>query len=89
MTAGYYNNGEEMSGFRMTHVIDITLERRLGIAVNDTVDRILRVHAQVRWSRLRWCPGSIGFGEAQKYEPASIIGKRQNRLGKIRFVLFR
>jgi hypothetical protein len=41
MTAGYYNNGEEMSGFRMTHVIDIALERRLGIAMNDAVDRIL------------------------------------------------
>jgi hypothetical protein len=39
--SGYNYYGKEQPSLGMRHVIDITMERRLGIAVNDTVDRIL------------------------------------------------
>jgi hypothetical protein len=86
--SGYNYNGIEQPSLGMRHGIDIAMERRLGIAGNDTVDRILRVRLQVRWPRHGWRPSSIRLLKAQKYEPASVIGKRQNCLGKIRFVVF-
>jgi hypothetical protein len=41
MISGYYHNWKELTGLRMAHVIDITVERWFGIALNNTVDRIL------------------------------------------------